>query len=76
MLVPAMVTIGNELLAGGKPPPSFLQKLIIPLRRKGDSADAMNYRPIARLQTGYKVYAKVIASRVQRVLGTPVGKSQ
>ena len=76
MLVPAMVTIGNELLAGGKPRPSFLQALMLPLRRKGDSADAMDYRPIALLQTGYKVYAKVIASRVQRVLGTPIGESQ
>ena len=42
VLVPAMITIMNELLAGGKPPPFFLQGLILPLRKKGDSADAMD----------------------------------
>ena len=68
--------IGNEVLVGGKPPPSFLQGLTIPLRKKSDFADAMDYRPIALFQTGYKVYAKVIASRVQRVLRTPIGESQ
>ena len=40
VLVPAMVAIGNELLARGKLPPSFLQGLILPLQKKGDSADA------------------------------------
>ncbi|CAI5719351.1 unnamed protein product [Peronospora destructor] len=76
VMVPAMVAIGNELLAGGKPPKSFLQGWIIPLRKKGDSNDAMDYRPIALLQTGYKVYTKIIATRAQRVLVTPIGESQ
>ncbi|KAE9299141.1 hypothetical protein PF008_g23329 [Phytophthora fragariae] len=76
LLVPAMVAIGNELLKGGDPPPSFLEGLIIPLRKKGDSDDAMDFRPISLLQTGYKVYTKVIAARVQRVLGKPIGESQ
>jgi exonuclease III len=69
LLVPIMVTIGNEMLKGGEPPLSFLEGLIIPLRKKGDSADAMDFRPISLLQTGYKVYTKVIATRAQRVLG-------
>ncbi|KAE9273288.1 hypothetical protein PR003_g29950, partial [Phytophthora rubi] len=76
LLVPAMVAIGNELLKGGDPPPSFLEGLIIPLRKKGDSDDAMDFRPISLLQTDYKVYTKVIATRVQRVLGKPIGESQ
>ncbi|KAG1698206.1 hypothetical protein DVH05_015196 [Phytophthora capsici] len=34
LLVLAMVAIGNKLLQGGDPPLSFLQDLIIPLRKK------------------------------------------
>ena len=54
ILAPAMVITENELLQGRDPPPSFLEGLIIPLRKKGDSVDAMDYRPISLLQTGYK----------------------
>jgi hypothetical protein len=45
VLVPAMVAISNELLKGGDPPASFLEALIIPLKKKGDSVDAMNSGP-------------------------------
>ena len=69
VLAPATVAIGNEFLNGGHPPQSFLEGLIIPLRKQRDSEDALNYRPIALLQTSYKIFAKVIATRVQRVLG-------
>ena len=36
----------------------------------------MDYRPIALLQTGYKIFAKVIATRVQGFLGTTIGVAQ
>ena len=75
-MVLALVAVGNELLNGGRPPKSFLEGLIIPLRKKEDSNDAMDYRPIALLQTGYKIFTKVMATRVQRVLGTLIGTSQ
>ena len=52
LLGPALVTIGNELLQNRAPPKSFLEGLIIPLQKKGDSIDAMDYRTIALLQTG------------------------
>jgi hypothetical protein len=76
VMLPALTAIGNELLKGGEPPPSFLQALIIPLRKKGDSDDAMDFRPISLLQTAYKVFMKVIASRTQQMIGTPIGESQ
>jgi exonuclease III len=76
LLVPAMVAIGNELLQGAEPPKSFLGSLIIPLRKKGDSTNAMDCRPISLLQTAYKVFTKVMATRMQRVLGKTIGSSQ
>ena len=63
LLAPALVTIGNDILQGRTPPDFFLEGLIIPLRKKGDSEDAMDYRPIALLQSGYKVVAKVLSHR-------------
>uniref|UniRef100_A0AAV1VDM0 Uncharacterized protein n=1 Tax=Peronospora matthiolae TaxID=2874970 RepID=A0AAV1VDM0_9STRA len=51
-MAPAMVAIGNELLQGGLPPTSFFEGLIIQLRKQGDSDDAMDYKPIALLETG------------------------
>ena len=68
LMVPAMVIISNQILDGADLPPSFLTALIIPLRKggkKGDSDDAMDYRPIYLLQTSYKVFVKVLAQRVQ-----------
>ena len=36
----------------------------------------MDYRPITLLRTGYKIFAEVIATRVQGFLGTTIGVSQ
>ena len=58
------------------PSASFLEELIIPLRKKGDSKDAMDYRTIALLQSGYKVVAKVLSHRVQKVLGVTIQDTQ
>ena len=52
LLVPPLVEIANEIIQGAQPPKSFMEALIIPLRKKGDSDDAMDYRPISLLQTG------------------------
>ena len=76
LMVPALVTIGNLILAGADLPPSFLEAFIIPLRKKGDSDDAMDYRPISLLQTSYKVFAKVLATRLQQSLPRAISDSQ
>ena len=73
--MPALVRVSNEILAGADPPLSFLEALIIRLRKKGDSVDAMDYRPISLLQTSHKIFAKVLAARLQRVLPKLIGDS-
>ena len=75
-MVPALVVVGNQILTGADLPLSFLTALIIPLRKKGDSDDAMDYRPISLLQTSYKVFAKGLATRVQRSLSRVISDSQ
>ena len=59
LLVTALVSIRNDILQARTPPASFLKGLIIPLRKKGDFEDTMDYRLIALLQSSYKVVAKV-----------------
>lgn len=76
LLIPALVDVSNQILDGADPPPSFFKALIIPLRKKGDSADAMDYRSISLLQTSYKIFTKVLATRLQRVLPKLIGDSQ
>lgn len=49
---------------------------MIPLRKNGDSPDVLYCRPISLLQTGYKIFAKNMATRLQRVLPTIIGNSQ
>ncbi|POM70978.1 RxLR effector candidate protein [Phytophthora palmivora] len=50
VMTPVLTKVGNEILQGKEPPPSFLDGLGIPLKN-GDSTNAMDYRPTTLLQT-------------------------
>ena len=76
VMVPALTAVANNIMDGADPPASFLEALIIPLRKTGDSDDAMDYRPNSLLQTSYKVFAKVIATRLQLILPHVIGDTQ
>ena len=75
-MVPALLSMSNEILSDAPMPPSFLKALVIPLRKKGDSSDALDYRLISLLQTSYKMFAKVLVTRLQTVMPRLVGDSQ
>ncbi|OWZ07213.1 RxLR effector protein [Phytophthora megakarya] len=68
--------ICNTLLDGQPPPKSFLKAVVVPLRKKGDSPNALDYRPISLLQSSYKIFAKILASRLQTFLGRIIGDTQ
>ncbi|KAF1333190.1 Rxlr effector protein, partial [Globisporangium splendens] len=48
----------------------------IPLRKKGDSPNPLDYRPITLLTTTYKLFAKVLATRLQDILLWIIGEEQ
>lgn len=71
-----LVDVGNEMLQGHRPLESFMKAIIVPLRKKGDSPNALDYRPISLLQTSYNLFAKVLATRLQSFLGKLIGHTQ
>ncbi|KAK2877221.1 hypothetical protein Q8A73_021684, partial [Channa argus] len=56
---------------------SFLRGVItLVFKNKGARDDLANYRPISLLNTDYKILAKLLASRLKRVIGTIIGPTQ
>lgn len=75
-LVPWLTPMFNRVLQGKETPASFAEGMIIPLRKNGDFDYALDYRPITLLSTYYKVFTKVIASRLQTGLQHVIGVTQ
>jgi ribonuclease HI len=66
----------NRFLTSKDLPPSFGTAKIITIHKSGNKADAMNYRPIALLHTFYKVFTRIVASRLARLLPSRIHESQ
>jgi len=47
-------------------PKIWKEGVIFPIYKKGDESDLTNYRPIALLQTQYKVYSSIINDRLTK----------
>lgn len=69
LLVPTLTRVYNEILQGQSIPDTFKQSIIVPLRKKGDSDSAMDYRPISLLSSAYKIMAKNFTQRMQKFWG-------
>ncbi|KAF1336407.1 hypothetical protein FI667_g294, partial [Globisporangium splendens] len=54
VMVDVLVREFNNIQRGAPMPRSFGQGIVIPLRKKGDSPNPLDYRPIALLTTTYK----------------------
>lgn len=75
-MVPRLAEVYNELLQGKTPPESFLKAIVAPLRKKEDSPNALDCRPISLLQTRYKIFDKILSTRLQGFLGRLIGSTQ
>ena len=56
----------SEFLNGRGLPSEWREALIYPLYKKGDPAVAKNYRGISIINSGYKLYANILNSRLER----------
>ena len=48
----------------GDIPEEWRTAIVIPIHKKGDRNNPDNYRGISLLNTGYKIYSKIIAKRL------------
>ncbi|KAF1336039.1 Rxlr effector protein, partial [Globisporangium splendens] len=76
VMVEVLVREFNNIQRGAPMPRSFGQGIVIPLRKKGDSPNPLDYRPITLLTTTYKLFAKVLATRLQDILLWIIGEAQ
>ena len=57
-------------------PDSICTSYITLLYKKGDHEDLRNWRPISLLNVDYKILTRILASRLQSVMGTLIHNSQ
>ncbi|RHY23163.1 hypothetical protein DYB25_007221, partial [Aphanomyces astaci] len=75
-LTPCLLALFNGLLLGHPLPRSFSEADVIPLKKKGNSPHALDYSPIALLNSAYKLFAQIIALRLQPLLYIAIGDQQ
>lgn len=59
----------NEALSGNLPP-AFVEGIIVLVRKKGGDNTAWSYRPISLLNSDYKLFSRILKSRLECVMKT------
>ncbi|KAE8899983.1 hypothetical protein PF003_g16145 [Phytophthora fragariae] len=67
-LVPILTLLYNRWMNTGSFPQSFLEADICCLSKGGDTKNPLNYRPLALLDSDYKIYTRVLTSRTSASL--------
>lgn len=59
----------NHVLGGGAPPPSWKQAIISIIPKTGkDATECSSYRPISVLNIDYKIFATILAKRLENII--------
>ena len=74
--VPQLLEILNSILDDDDYPDSLKEANIVSIYKKGDATQMKNYRPIALLQTFYKILAGMIKNRLLETYDTWVQDTQ
>jgi len=64
--VPVLTKLFNSCTEEGHTPRSFLEAFIFSIGKGGDRTNPLNYRPIALLNTDYKIFTRILAWRVRK----------
>lgn len=73
---PLLARLFTAIAALGQLPAGFTEGLITILFKSGDRSDPANYRPITLLCTDYRLYAKVLALRLNPCLADLIDEEQ
>ncbi|CAI5481024.1 unnamed protein product [Closterium sp. Yama58-4] len=76
LLGPILMDLVRRFTRGEDLPQNITTAVTIQLHKKGDKGDLGNYRPITLLSTVYKIVAKVMASRLKKVLHEVISEDQ
>ncbi|OWY99771.1 Reverse transcriptase precursor [Phytophthora megakarya] len=68
LLTPILGRLFNMWFGSGVFPKSFLEADIFCIKKSGNSSNPLNYRPIALLNTDYKLFTRILANRVSCTL--------
>ena len=75
--VPIFTRMANEIWKDGKPSKTMMEGDISFLYKgKGEREDPRMYRPITLLNTDYKIYTRVLARRMKKVVHEFVSECQ
>ena len=73
---PLLRQLFNQCYTAGISPPSFQQANIVCLAKAGRSLNPMNYRPIALLNSDYKIFTRLLTNRVRPCLPNMIAEVQ
>lgn len=76
-VAPLLLRVFNESFVRGSLPTTFYQATISLIHKKGkDPLEAASYRPVSLLNVDTKILAKLMATRLERVLPTIIHEDQ
>lgn len=75
-ITPVLLTAYDNVLQTGRVPKSFTSATIHCIPKCSKPRTRLDYRPIALLNSNYKIFTKILASRLAPVLGYAVQDSQ
>lgn len=58
----------NEIWKSGRPPKEGKELNIVPVHKNGEKTKTENYSGITLMGMGYKIYAEILRSRLERKL--------
>ena len=76
LFAPPLARLSSAMAAGGGLPPGFHDGNITMIFKAGDRTDPANYRPITLLNSDYRAYTRVLASRLGPVLSSVMDSHQ
>ena len=68
MVLTYLTNIFNNILRTKQIPDSWHEAIIVILFKKGDPKDIKNYRPISLLSHSYKIFTRLLQTRIERTL--------
>ena len=75
-VAPKLAAILRAAVGGGALPAEMIEGEISVMYKKKDREDVRNYRPLTMLNTDYKIYTKILARRMKKVVHEFVSESQ